>query len=223
MNFRERNDAEMAQMTDDELIAHIAAARAAGRDESAVMAVQILAYRHERAVLAFIQKELGSRGPQAVEEVVERTIVDAIHSAASFEGVVIEEFRGWLFRIARRRRADYLRKKRVKEVPMTRGGEDGEEREFGEGDPLDAVDRASVFKQALSELQKDSHKLVVFLHFFHDLPAKEITDQVNRHFAGSSDDPMTDQNVKQINSRFRKRLDELLDEADEPPRPDDDD
>jgi RNA polymerase sigma factor (sigma-70 family) len=223
LNFRERNDAEMARMTDDELIAHIAAARAKDQDDQAVMAVQILAYRHERAVLAFIQKELGSKGPQVVEEVAERTIADAIRSAASFEGVVIEEFRGWLFQVARRRRVDYLRKRRVEEVPLARGGEDGEEREFGEGDPLDAVDRASIFNQAIAELQKDSHKLVVYLSTFHDLPARETVEQVNRHFEGGSDDPMTEQNVNKINSRFRKRLDELLDEADDPQRPDDDD
>jgi RNA polymerase sigma factor (sigma-70 family) len=168
-----------------------------------------------------MQGQLGSKGPGAVEEVAARTIADAIRSASSFEGATIEEFRGWLFRIARRRRADYLRKSRVDEVPMTWGGGDElSEREFGEGDPIEAVDRADVFNQALAELGQDSHKLVVFLSFFHDLPAKEVAEQVSRHFEPVSDDPMTDQNVNQINSRFRKRLDELLSEADEPARPD---
>ncbi|CAN5485877.1 hypothetical protein BH20ACT15_BH20ACT15_14540 [soil metagenome] len=165
-------------------------------------------------MIGFIQNQLGSKGRQVVDQVAARTIADAIAAAASFEGETIEQFRAFLFTIARRRRVDYLRKKRVDEVPLVNErDEDAREREFAEGgDPLEAVDRASVFNQAFAELTKDSHKLVVLLTVFHDLPARQTAEQVNRQFELDSDDLMTEQNVNQINSRFRKRLDELLDD-----------
>jgi hypothetical protein len=81
----------------------------------------------------------------------------------------------------------------------------------------------SVFNQALSELEQDAHKLVIFLGVIHDLPHKQIADQVNRQFGKELDDPMTENNASQILSRFKKRLDELLDEADDPPPPSDPD
>ena len=212
-NFRELNDAELYELSDDELVAYIVSARAAGRTRAAEVGVQILAYKHERQVTGFVFNQLGSKGAEVVEQVAARTIADAIAAAASFEGETIEEFRGFLFRIARRRRVDYLRKNRVDEVPLVNErDEDAREREFSEGDPLEAVDRASVFNQAFRELQRDDHKLVVLLTVFHDLPAKEVAEQVNRQFAAASDDTMSEQNVNQINSRFRKRLDELLDD-----------
>ena len=163
-NFRELNDAELYELSDDELVAYIVRARAAGRTRAAEVGVQILAYKHERQVTGFVFNQLGSKGAEVVDQVAARTIADAIAAAASFEGETIEEFRGFLFRIARRRRVDYLRKNRVDEVPLVNErDEDAREREFSEGDPLEAVDRASVFNQAFRELQRDDHKLVVLL------------------------------------------------------------
>ncbi len=205
-------------------MAYIVKARAAGRIEAAVLAVQVLAYGHERRISGFIYNQLGSKGADVVDEVAARTIADAIRSAASFEGRSIGEFRAWVFTIARRRRADYLRKKRVDEVPsVTDYGEGEREDEHAAGNPIDAVDDASVFNQALSELSQDAHKLVVLLGVIHDLPHKQIAVQVNRQFGEQLDDPMTENNASQILSRFKKRLDELLDEADDPPPPPDDD
>ena len=80
---------------------------------------------------------------------------------------------------------------------------------MGTTDTLEAVDRGSIFNQAFSELN-EAHKLVIFLIRFYDPTHKQVAEQVNRHFKGQLDDPMTEQNVNQINSRFDKRLDELL-------------
>ena len=80
----------------------------------------------------------------------------------------------------------------------------------------------SIFNQAFSELN-DAHKLVICLIRFYGLPHKKVAEQVNRHFGDQLNDPMTEQNVNQINSRFDRRLDELLVEADDPPPLDDDD
>ncbi len=182
---------------------------------------QVLAFKHERRIEAFVSTRIGSKGPLVVEEIAERTICDAIKSAVKFEGRTIEEFRAWIFRIARRRIADYLRKGRVEEEPFeveTREGEVGE-RQFTGGDPFAALDDASVFQQTIDGLS-EPHRMVVVLTRFRDLPHKEVAELVNRHYGDRLNDPMTEQNVNKINSRFDKRLDELLDEAEVPPSAD---
>ena len=69
----------------------------------------------------------------------------------------------------------------------------------------------SVFNQAFSELNKDPHKLVILLNLY-GYPYTEIAEKVKSQFADSGDDPMSENNVSQIISRFNKRLDELLDD-----------
>lgn len=224
MNFRERNDAELARLDDDKLVAYVVDSRRVGQSEAAVTAAQVLAFRYERRIRAFIANKLGSKGATVIEEVAERTLTDAIGSAAAFEGKTVPEFGGWIFRIARRRIADYHRKGRVDEVPLEFETREGETRErvIPTGDPTEVVDYSSVINQALSELN-ETHKLVVFLVRFRGISHKTTATQINRHFGDALNDPMTEQNVNQINSRFGKRLDELLEEADDPPPPDDND
>jgi RNA polymerase sigma factor (sigma-70 family) len=147
-----------------------------------------------------------------VEELAAVTIRDAIRWAEAFQGETANEFRTGLYVIARRRRIDYLRKKRVDTTSFVfEGSETDEEKEFGSGDPLDAIDSMSVFNQAFSELNKDSHKLVILLNLY-GYSYAEIAEKVTSQLAGSGDDPMSENNVSQIISRFNKRLDELLDD-----------
>ena len=61
------------------------------------------------------------------------------------------------------------------------------------------------------------HREVVIRVRFRRVSHKEAAEYVNRHFGDETDDPMTEQNVSQINSRFGKRLKELLREAEDPP------
>ena len=213
-NFRELNDAELYELSDEELIAYIVrpAPRAEPRPPSSRSRSSPTST--SARCIGFIQNQLGSKGPEVVEQVAARTIADAIAAAASFEGETIEEFRGFLFRIARRRRVDYLRKNRVDEVPLAWESEGGEvEREIDGGRPARRGRPRERLQPGLRRAApSDSHKLVVLLTVFHDLTAKDVAEQVNRQFGAVSDDPMTEQNVNQINSRFRKRLDELLDD-----------
>lgn len=223
-NFREFNDAELAKLSDEDVIAYVVRARATGRDDAAALAVQILAFAHEQRLLGWFYTQIGSKGRQVVEELTEITLASAMGSAASFEGEALPSFRAWLFRIARYRRADYFRKKRVDEEPFaTDYGDEEQEREFGAGDPLGAIDDADVFNQAFEELNKDSHKLVVMLGLLYGFAHKDVAERVNRQFGEDSDDPMTENNVSKILSRFNKRLDQLMDEAENPQPPDDDD
>ncbi len=218
MTFHERNDDELARLSDEELVAYIVAARRAGATGAAVTAAQILAYRYERRLRGFVQKDIGDMGQVVCEEAHERIVVSAIGSAENFAGSTIKEFRAWLWQIARRRIADLHRERarRVDEVPIERPGGEGEDREFGGGDAMAAVDQGSIFQQAYNELNA-VHKLVIVLVRLRDLPHREAAIEINRQFGDHLDDPMSEQNVSQINSRFSKELKRLDAEAEKPP------
>jgi RNA polymerase sigma factor (sigma-70 family) len=221
LNFRERNDADLARLGDEELVAYIVDARRARRTDAAVTAAQVLAFRYERRIRGFVGSKLGSKGTLVTEEVAERTISDAIASVAGFGGASVPEFGGWIFRIARNRIVDYHRKGRVEEVPFEVKTPEGEwrERDIETGDPTEVLDSADVINQALGELN-DAHREVVILVRFRRLSHREAAAQINSQFSGELNDPMTEQNVSKINSRFGKRLDELLHEAEDPPADD---
>lgn len=209
-NFRELNDAQLAKLSDEELVAHIVRARAAGRADAARLAAQILAFKHQDRVYGWFHNSLESAGAVEYEELAAITIRDAIRWAESFAGTTDKEFRAAVFRIARRRRVDFLRRKRIETTSFAwAGSEDAEEREFGSGDPQAAIEYASAFNQAFEELRKDSHKLVVLLNM-HGFSHREIAEKVTSHFGDTDDDPMSENNVSKILSRFNKRLDELL-------------
>ena len=136
-NFRGLNDAQLAKLSDEELIAYIVRARAAGREDAAALAAQILAFKLEGEVIGWFWNQIGSKGQVVVEELAAVTIRDAIKWAEAFRGETRNEFRAAVFRIAKRRRVDYLRKKRVDTISFAwAGSEESEEREFGFGDPL---------------------------------------------------------------------------------------
>jgi RNA polymerase sigma factor (sigma-70 family) len=219
-NFRELNESELAKLSRDseeELIAYVVEARRAGRDEAAIKAAQILAFRYQERIRGFVRVKIAGKGSGVADDVAETALSDAIVSMESFAGSTIGEFRSWVFTIARRRIADYLRKGRVETEPLeVDWGEGARERELPGGNPIEAIDRGSVFNQAYSELN-DAHKLVICLVRFYGLPHKKVAEQVNRHFGAQMNDPMTEQNVNKINSRFDKRLDQLLGEAEDPP------
>ena len=230
MNFRQRSDPELdrlAREDEDSLLAYIVEARRANQVDDAVRAARILAYAYEKPLEGFVYNRIGSKGPLVVEHLAELTLTDAIKAAGTFKGHTMGEFRSLLFTIARRRIADYLDKKRVEETPLdVDWGEGSKERDTTDSrrftDPTVAVDDSSVWNQAFSELN-DAHKLVIYMVRFYDLSHKDVAEQVNRQMKGHLTDPMTEQNVNQINSRFEKRLEELLREADDPSPPDDDD
>ena len=85
-NFRELNDAELAKLSDEKLVAYIVRARAAGKEQAAVLAAQILAFKHEREILGWFYNNLGSKGQVVVEELAAVTIRDAIRWAAVLRG-----------------------------------------------------------------------------------------------------------------------------------------
>jgi len=224
--FRELNDAQLAKLDDDELIEQIRRAREAGRSDAAELAAKVLAFGYSERVANFVRIRLQSKGAVVYEEVAERSLHDALLAATEFRGEKLPEFGGLVFRIAHRRIADYLRRNRIDADPLFYVDRSGElrEREKPVADRADEIAELEVkvaaFTSCLDDLN-EVHRQVVHLVRFHGLRHAEVAERINGQFEGRLNDPMSEQNVSQIDSRFGKCLERALDEA-EGAGPDDD-
>lgn len=196
------------------MIAYHHEARRLGRHDDARTALGILVWGFLDRVRFWVSRSLPA---QEVDDVVAEVIESAIKS--SFDAKETGQFVAWLRRIAQRRVADYLdaRSRRPGAAPLAEEHE-GEEDIWGLGgevpDPTQEIVERSVVEQALGELN-EVHRRVVELAGPQDLgfeqrPGKETAQLINDQLSGRLSDPMSEANVHQILSRFRKRLAELL-------------
>jgi RNA polymerase sigma factor (sigma-70 family) len=151
---------------------------------------------------------MGSHGDAVVDEITERALEDAIRSIARLRGETAEEGRAFVFKIARLRIADFLRKGRLAADSIDDGdgaGPSDRQGELSVGDGADAIDTKLVIDQALEGLRPD-HREAVELFLVSGYSARETAEKVGSRFDGSGDDSMSEQNVNQIVSRFRKDL-----------------
>ncbi len=192
MPFTPLSEHQLVNLDDDALIAHARAAREAGDGEQASLAIRVLVFAHWSRVV----RRVGLKVPKEdVEDVAGEVVFSAIRSA--FEGSSTGEFVSWLNTITKRRIADYHRRRedRPSTEPLDGGGED--EPAIVIPDPSESgyVETQIVIKEVLATLN-DEHREVVVLHVLEDLPAREVGARL-----GLSED-----NVAQIASRFRKKL-----------------
>ncbi|HVX32924.1 MAG TPA: RNA polymerase sigma factor [Solirubrobacterales bacterium] len=205
--YRPIDEASLARLDDSGLIEQALAARAAGDLEQAELALKIFAFGLEAPLRTFVRGRMGSHGDAVVEEITERALEDAIRSIARLRGETAEEGRAFVFKIARLRIADFLRKGRVDTDSIDGDGAGPLDRqgELSVGDIADAIDTKLVFDQALEGLRPD-HREAVELFLVSGYSARETAEMVGSRFDGSGDDSMSEQNVNQIVSRFRKDL-----------------
>lgn len=210
-NFVPRNEAELSKLSDDELLAHYGAACEAGHP-SAELALGILCFRyfddvHRRCLL---------KVPRAdAEDVAMEAVMSAIHSR--LDGRSVGEFHAWLHRITSRRIADYTRKPGPETEPLPEEHEEAEEiwGTSGQHEPdTGLVEVSELVEQALSELS-DFHRETIEVFVFEDRSAAETVEAVNAAFPDHNP-PLSIDNVSKITERFRARLRELLEEADNP-------
>jgi len=218
-SLRRLNERELAELDDPELIAYARAARGTGEEEDCRLALRIFAFGMETAVRAFVRARMDSHSETAVEEVAERTLEGAVRSIESFVGTTPQEARAFVFTIAKRRIADYLRKERPRIQSLDeQSGEDGYQKvpeALRLDDEADATDTAILVDELLANLRPD-HRRVVELSFFSGYSARETVERIGGRDGGADDDFMTEQNVHQITSRFRRELRARLSEAGEP-------
>ncbi len=211
MNFRPKNEAELARLSDDELIAEIATARDAGHNDAARAALGVLAFRRyddvRRRILIKVPYE-------DADDVASEVFISALKSA--FDGNSVGEFVKWLQTITKRRVADYHRARPDEAtLPLAEEGdaeEDGRGVRPIEGDFSGAIDTEAVIEQALGELSRP-HRATVGFYVFDGFSAKQAAEQVNMSCRDGLTQPMSEANVHQIAKRFRERLRKLLADA----------
>jgi RNA polymerase sigma factor (sigma-70 family) len=213
-DFRPRSERELLELSPNELIAYHREARAAARHDKARAALGILIWGFEDRVRYWVSR---TTPKEHVDDVVQETIESAIRS--SFDQPEVGQFGAWLRQIARRRVADFHDKeaRRLKGEPLADEHERDEEIWGPAPETPDFADDVlvrGVLDQALGELNP-AHRRVVELAGpkglgFASAPAREAAERVNDQLSSQMSDPMTDVNVHQILSRFRKRVADLL-------------
>jgi RNA polymerase sigma factor (sigma-70 family) len=165
-------------------------------------ALAVLAFGYRGIVRLRVMLKVPS---QDVDEVTDTAIESAIGSR--FDNDSIGEFRSWLNRITDRRIADYHRRREGKPELGPLPGE-GEEEALGPEPATEfegtSVDARRALRQALDEL-RPNHRRAVERYVFAGCSAEEAAQEI---------EGMTEANVHQIASRFRRRLRDLLEAGD---------
>jgi len=196
-------ESELAALGDEAVVDYIARARDADRIDEAKRASAVLAFGLWKVVSYQVAAKVPS---DDVADVAGNVIESAMKSV--FDGRSVGEFRSWLRTITSRRIADYWIAKENKPTPepidrgtdewqLEPGAEDGHYASF---ETRDAAAR-------LLEERDGVHQMVIRLYGpdvlgYEQLPAKEVALQVEAALST----PMSEANVHQIWSRFRREL-----------------
>jgi len=201
--FKIRPDHELDQLSDDALITYLREASDAGEHEAGKRALAILIYGHA----ANVERRMGFKIPRhAVEEAAHEALVSAVASA--FDGTSQGEFRSWLNTITDRTAVNWFRRRdRRPQETLLPSEHSGDEEVWGEepasASETGAVELRLILEEVMAELSPD-HRRVIELHVLDGLPAAETCEHI---------DGMSPDNVAQIAFRFRRRLREVLEEA----------
>lgn len=202
VSFQPLTDHQLHDLADDQLIAYIRAGRDAGEREVAKRALWFLVDGHEADVRRRLRLRLPKDAP--FDDLAHDVLVRAVGSA--FDGRSIGQFRAWLNTIVDRAAVDYYRAQ-GRQPPQTAlpsehlGDDDVWTQEPGVESEAGAVELRLVKDEVMAEFN-DVHRHVLELHVFGGLTAPEVCDRM---------DGVSEANVAQIASRFRKRLKERLD------------
>jgi RNA polymerase sigma factor (sigma-70 family) len=204
--FRELREHQLNELSDEQLIDYLRAARSAGRPEAMKPAIAVLVYGYWDNLINRARLKL----PEAdAEDVAAEAAASAIASA--FDGRSVGEFRAWLHTILSRRIADYheARKRRPKTTELP-SEHTGDEDVWGH-EPADPFEGDALFAQqclerAYAELEDERHRRVIDLYVYGPDSAADC--------AASVGGEMSEANVHQIASRFQRRFRELLDDGD---------
>lgn len=196
-------DYELDGLPDEQLIAYVARARHAGAMDAARLGLGVFAHRRYDDLVFRASMRLPTR--EDAEDVAMRTIADIFRAA--FDGKAVGEAVNFINRILQRRIADWYQTRReTDELPEEQSDEERKRPDAAiTGDGTGAVDVADVVAQVYARLESDHHRQVVDDYVFDGYNARETSERVNTEYP-DLDPPMSEPNVHQIASRFRREL-----------------
>lgn len=212
------SDAELSRLSDEDLVARVAAAREAGDRSAALQAIGILAFGYLGQVRARVEMKVP---PDQVDDVVNEIMISAMKS--SFDGKSVGEFSSWLHTITRRRIADAAeRTARTREKERKLPSENAEDDDslpdaLGVGGGQEEAELLTVVRQALEQITDPAHKRVIELYGsvdmgFSGLPARDTAKMVNAEL-GENPHAMSETNVHKIYQRFCASIREQIEES----------
>jgi DNA-directed RNA polymerase specialized sigma24 family protein len=198
---------ELDRLSDEALIAYVAAMRDRGHREAAATGLAVLVYGH----WVNVRRRVARRVHEAdVDDVTGEVMTSAIRSA--FDGTSEGEFVVWLGTIVKRRIADFHRKRerRLATDSLQVIAESGHEPATdGEIDRSGYLEVQALIVELLDERSAE-HRCVIELMVFEDLPASAALEAV---------EGLSEANAYKIVSRFRADLRRRLAERDTDPDP----
>jgi DNA-directed RNA polymerase specialized sigma24 family protein len=167
----------------------------------------------EGAVRAFVRNRLDSQGESVADVVAERALEDAIRSIHTLRGQTAGEARAFVFKIARLRIIDFHRSRRLELTPLGAAGDGdapvGTAAALSVDSDAGTVHTSLLLEQAMEGLRRD-HRDVVAMFVLLGYTARETADHLSARAEGPVERRISEQNVHQIGSRFRRDFRERL-------------
>lgn len=222
LGLQPETELRLEDLDDDELIRRFVKTRRSGDFALAREILGILVFRR----LPDLMRRVAIKVPR---EDVEDVASEAMESAlkAKFAGESVGQFVNFLHTIADRRIADFHRRRKSRPTtePLPEEHEN-DEAVWGKTpsieDSTGKVELRSAVDKVLTGMSQ-THLRVIALDAFGGFSARETAGMVNEEFGDQLRQPMTEANVHQIASRFRRDLkDEIRDEDEDNDRDDED-
>ena len=205
MGFWEKKDYELDRLSDEELVAYIVRARRAGNEAAANTGLAIFAHRHFDNLASHAKGKLPTW--HDAEDCAQQAIEGALKTA--FQGEVLAEAVGLLYRIVGRRVSDFYRDRERRPppdaLPEESADDDHPTRDVAiEQDATGAVDVGDVAERCYLR-RSPEHRMVIDDYVYDGYDGTETAIRVNNAFP-ELNPPMSEANVHQIAARFRKDL-----------------
>ena len=212
------SDAQLSQLSDEELIARVVAARNEGDREAGLQAIGMLSFHYFDLVRARVALKVP---PDQVDDVVNEILISAMKS--SFDGRSLGEFHNWLQTITRRRIADVSeknkrRREREEKLPAEHAGEEDEPADqHGVEGGQEEAELMAIVDSCLGSIAEPHHRRVIELYGpvemgFYGLSARDTANMVNQEH-GANPQEMTEANVHKIYQRFKDSVRESMGEG----------
>jgi RNA polymerase sigma factor (sigma-70 family) len=201
LKFRSKNESELRNLDDDELVDYMVKARDRGHDAEVRLAAWILVGGRYRQILALVRQKV--RDYHDAEDITQTVIEQAVK--ARFDGIHTGQFFSMVVTIRKRRVADYLEKK-ARQPALESPEPDGSDPYSGlsTGDDFEAgVDLTLLCEDLLDECSERDRMVIQLRIQGH--AAKEVAEAVSASGVDGSDG-LTSLNCDTIYSRFRKKL-----------------